>query len=70
MMMAFEAFKMANSFDKEKLHDALEHLNFIGTNGVYNKFSPKRHYGLTKDDAVVFEWRGGNWKLLMNAETR
>jgi branched-chain amino acid transport system substrate-binding protein len=70
MLMAFEAFRLAKSFDKEKLRDALEHLNFIGTNGVYNKFSPKRHYGLTKDDAVVFEWRGTGWKLLMGAETR
>jgi branched-chain amino acid transport system substrate-binding protein len=69
MLMAFEAFKMAKSFDKSKLRDALENLNFIGTNGIY-KFSPKRHYGLTKEDAVVFEWRGGDWKLLMGAETR
>jgi branched-chain amino acid transport system substrate-binding protein len=69
MLMAFEAFKMAKSLDKAKLRDALENLNFIGTNGVY-KTSPKRHYGLTKGDAVVFEWRGGGWKLLMGAETR
>ena len=70
MLMAFEALKISKSLDKEKLRSALEKLNFIGTNGVYNKFSSSRHYGLTKDDAVVFEWRNGGWKLLMAAETR
>jgi len=70
LLMAFEAFKLAKSFDKDKLRDALEQIKFIGTNGVYDKLSPKRHYGLTKDDAVVFEWRGGDWKLLMGAKTR
>ena len=70
MLMAFEALKIAKSLDKEKLRSALEQLNFIGSNGVYNQFSPKRHYGLTKDDAVVFEWRNGGWNLLMAAETK
>jgi len=70
MLMAFEAFKLAKSLEKEKLRDALEHINFIGVNGVYDKLSPKRHYGLTKDDAVVFEWRSDGWKLLMGAKTR
>jgi len=69
MLMAFEAFETARSFDKKKLRDALEGLHFIGTNGVY-KFSPQKHYGLSKKDAVVFEWRNGGWKLLMSAETR
>lgn len=69
MLMALEAFRIANNFDKEKLRDALERLNFIGANGVY-KFSPTKHYGLSKEDAVVFEWRKGGWKLLMGAETR
>jgi len=69
MLMAFEALKIAKSFDKAKIRDALENLNFVGTNGVY-KFSPKRHYGLVKEDAVIFEWRKGEWKMLMGAETR
>ena len=67
MMMAFKAFKNAKSLKKEDLRRALENLNFVGANGVYN-FSPQKHYGLTKDDAVVFEWRDGDWKLLMAAE--
>jgi branched-chain amino acid transport system substrate-binding protein len=67
-LMALKAFEKANSFDKEKLRDALENLEFIGANGPY-KFSPQRHYGLTKDDAVVFEWRNGGWKLLLGAST-
>jgi len=69
LLMAFKAFEKANSFDKEKLREALEHLEFIGTNGVY-QFSPEKHYGLTKGDAVVFEWHNGGWKLLMDATTR
>lgn len=68
MTMAFKAFKNAKSLKKEDLRRALENLNFVGCNGVY-KFSPEKHYGLTKDDAVVFEWRNGDWKLLMAAET-
>ena len=69
MTMAFMALEAANSFDKEKIRSALERLQFIGTNGLY-KFSPQKHYGLTKDDAVVMEWRNGNWKLLMGADTK
>jgi branched-chain amino acid transport system substrate-binding protein len=69
MLMAFEALRIAKSLEKEKLRSALEKLDFIGTNGVY-KFSPKRHYGLTTKDAVVFEWRNGGWNLLMAAETK
>ena len=69
MLIAFEAFQKAKSFDKEKLREALDHLSFVGTCGVY-KFSPKDHYGLTKEDAVVFEWRNGDWHLLMSAETK
>ncbi len=69
LLMALKAFEKAGSFDKEKLREALESLEFVGTNGPY-KFSPQRHYGLTKDDAVVFEWRNGGWKLLQGASTR
>ena len=69
MLMAFKALEAANSFDKAKIRDALEHLHFVGTNGVYN-FSPQRHYGLTKDDAVVMDWHNGGWKLLMGPATK
>ncbi len=69
MLMAFEALRIAKSLDKEKLRSALERLDFIGSNGVY-KFSPEKHYGLNKKDAVVFEWRNGGWNLLMAAETK
>ena len=69
MLMAFKALQASNSFDKEKIRQALEHLDFIGTNGIY-KFSPQKHYGLTKEDAVVMEWRNGNWNLLMGATTK
>ena len=69
MLMAFKALETAKSFDKEKIRESLERLNFVGTNGVY-RFSPQRHYGLTKDDAVVMEWRNGDWKLLMGADTK
>ena len=67
--MAFKALEAAKGFDKEKIREALERLNFVGTNGIY-RFSPQRHYGLTKEDAVVMEWRNGDWKLLMGAETK
>lgn len=69
MLMAFKALEAADSFDKEKIRNALEHLEFIGTNGLY-KFTPQKHYGLQKDDAVVMEWRKGDWNLLMGAETK
>ncbi|OFZ87063.1 MAG: hypothetical protein A2V78_14260 [Betaproteobacteria bacterium RBG_16_64_18] len=69
MTMALKALEAANGFDKEKIRSALERLEFIGTNGLY-KFSPQKHYGLTKEDAVVMEWRNGNWKLLMGADTK
>src|SRR3990172_2849406 len=69
MLMALKALEAANGFDKEKIRSALERLEFIGTNGLY-KFSPEKHYGLTKDDAVVMERRNGNWKLLMGADTK
>ncbi len=69
MLMAFKALEAAKSLDKEKIREALERLNFVGTNGVY-RFGPQRHYGLTKDDAVVMEWRNGDWKLLMGADTK
>ncbi|OGA42056.1 MAG: hypothetical protein A3G26_12115 [Betaproteobacteria bacterium RIFCSPLOWO2_12_FULL_65_110] len=69
MLMALKALEAANGFDKEKIRSALERLEFIGTNGLY-KFSPQKHYGLTKEDAVVMEWRNGNWKLLMGADTK
>ena len=69
MLMAFKALEAAKGFDKEKIREALERLNFVGTNGIY-RFSPQRHYGLTKEDAVVMEWRNGDWKLLMGAETK
>lgn len=69
MLMALKALEAAKSFDKEKIRAALERLEFVGTNGLY-KFSPQRHYGLTKDDAVVMEWRNGDWRLLMGADTK
>ncbi len=69
MLMAFKALEAADSFDKEKIRNALEHLEFIGTNGLY-KFTPQKHYGLQKEDAVVMEWRKGDWNLLMGAETK
>lgn len=69
MLMAVKALEAAKSFDKEKIRAALERLEFVGTNGLY-KLSPQRHYGLTKDDAVVMEWRNGDWKLLMGADTK
>lgn len=69
MLMALKALQAANSFDKEKIRQALEKLEFVGTNGLY-KFSSKSHYGLQKADAVVMEWRNGDWNLLMSAETK
>jgi branched-chain amino acid transport system substrate-binding protein len=69
MLMAFKALEAANSYDKEKIRQALEKLDFTGTNGLY-KFSPQKHYGLVKEDAVVMEWTKGNWKMLMGAETK
>jgi branched-chain amino acid transport system substrate-binding protein len=65
MLMAFKAFELAKSFDKEKLRSALENLRFVGTNGVYNELSPRRHYGITKEDVVLYDWRNGRWNLLM-----
>lgn len=69
MLMAFKALEAANSFDKEKIRAALERLEFVGTNGLY-RFGSDKHYGLQKQDAVVMEWRNGDWRLLMGADTK
>jgi branched-chain amino acid transport system substrate-binding protein len=66
MALALEAFRLAKSFEGPKLKAALESIkDFKGVCGHYKAFSPQRHYGLTEEDGCVFEWRGGNWRLLM-----
>ncbi|HKP67497.1 MAG TPA: ABC transporter substrate-binding protein [Casimicrobiaceae bacterium] len=49
--------------DKEKVRTALEGLtDFKGVGGNFS-FSPTSHSGLTKDDAVVINWKNGGWRL-------
>jgi branched-chain amino acid transport system substrate-binding protein len=49
--------------DKEKIRAALENLkDFKGVGGAFS-FSPTSHSGLTKDDAVIINWRNGGWRL-------
>ena len=49
--------------DKEKIRAALEGIrNYPGVGGNFN-FSPTRHSGLAKDDGVVINWKGGEWRL-------
>ena len=49
--------------DKEKIRAALESLkDFKGVGGAFT-FTPTSHSGLTKDDAVIINWRNGGWRL-------
>jgi len=49
--------------DKEKIRTALENLkDFKGVGGSFT-FTPASHSGLTKDDAVVINWKGNGWRL-------
>jgi branched-chain amino acid transport system substrate-binding protein len=49
--------------DKEKIRTALENLkDFKGVGGSFT-FSPASHSGLTKDDAVVINWKNNGWHL-------
>jgi branched-chain amino acid transport system substrate-binding protein len=49
--------------DKEKTRAALESMKeFKGAGGNFT-FSPTSHSGLTKDDAVVINWKNGGWRL-------
>lgn len=49
--------------DKEKIRAALEGIrNYPGVGGNFS-FSPTRHSGLAKDDGVVINWKGGEWRL-------
>ena len=49
--------------DKEKVRTALENLkDFKGVGGSFT-FSPTSHSGLTKDDAVVINWKNNGWRL-------
>lgn len=60
--LAAEALK-AGGKDKEKVRSALESIrNFPGVGGNFN-FSATRHSGLSKEDGVVINWRGGQWRL-------
>jgi branched-chain amino acid transport system substrate-binding protein len=66
MLLAFEAFRKAKSFEGPRLREALESIRDLkGVGGVYKAFSPKKHYALTDEDVCIFEWSAGDWRLLM-----
>jgi branched-chain amino acid transport system substrate-binding protein len=68
IMITIDALKRAKSYDKKKIRDAIENTKgLVGVCGISN-FSAQKHTGLTKKDAVVFEWKDKGWKLLMPAE--
>lgn len=68
IMITIDALKRANSFDKKKIRDAIENTKgLVETLGIIN-YSPQKHWGLTKKDLVVIEWRDKKWNLLVPAE--
>ena len=49
--------------DPAKIRAALENMkDFKGVGGNFS-FSPTSHSGLSKDDAVVINWRNNGWRL-------
>jgi hypothetical protein len=51
-----------------QIRRAIEDTKGLVTALGINNFSPQKHYGLTKKDMVILEWRNKGWKLLMPAE--
>ena len=50
--------------DKEKLREAIEQTRgLVGINGVFN-YSKDNHGGLTKDNMVLYQVKGGDWKII------
>jgi branched-chain amino acid transport system substrate-binding protein len=61
--MAQYAFQKAGS-DREKIRDAIETMtDWEGLDGNFT-FSKERHSGLTKADAVIMTWKGGQFRLV------
>ncbi len=60
-----DAVKRANTLDKEKVRDAIEHTEgLIGVTGIYT-MSPTDHLGLDAKNAFrILEIRKGEWNLL------
>ncbi len=57
-MILKKGIETAGSLDKEKVRDAIEHMTFAGTGGVF-KFSPKDHSGLGIDAFVMMTVKNG-----------
>ena len=57
------ALKKAGT-DKEKLREAIEQTRgLVGINGVFN-YSKDNHGGLTKENMVLYQVKGGDWKII------
>jgi branched-chain amino acid transport system substrate-binding protein len=61
--LAYNAVQTAGGTDKAKVRDALQNTNkWQGVGGVFN-FSATRHSGLSKDDLVLVNYKGGAFHL-------
>ncbi|TAL90626.1 MAG: ABC transporter substrate-binding protein [Candidimonas sp.] len=62
IMLASAAIDKAGH-DKEKIANALAHIQgFKGVGGVFN-FAPDKHYGLSKSDIVMIDYKNGRFGL-------
>ena len=57
-MILKKGIETAGSLDREKVRDAIEHMTFAGTGGVF-KFSPQDHSGLGIDAFVMMTVKNG-----------
>lgn len=60
LMIVVEAIEAAGSTDREKVRDALEELEFVGTGGVF-KFSAEDHNGLGLDAFEMLTVKDGKF---------
>ncbi|MGA2679945.1 MAG: ABC transporter substrate-binding protein [Sedimentisphaerales bacterium] len=63
VLILVEGLKKANSFDKEKVREAIENIKgLVGTAGVFN-FSPQDHNGLELDAFEILTVKDGNFAI-------
>jgi branched-chain amino acid transport system substrate-binding protein len=63
VLILVEGIKKANSFDKEKVREAIENIKgFVGTAGVFN-FSSQDHNGLGLDAFEILTVKDGNFAI-------
>jgi branched-chain amino acid transport system substrate-binding protein len=66
VLILVEGLKKANSFDKEKVREAIENIKgLVGTTGVFN-FSSQDHNGLGLDAFEILTVKGGNFTIYKN----